>query len=258
MASMDNVPNPVTAALPVETAAAADSPNPKKKRAGAGQRAVKAADGDPSVEQITQAIKAEQTKIHDQESSMVKNEAAIVASKIAIGGKLVALKAAAKKAKQKWTVSVKATGLHERVARRLMSISNSAWAKSGPEGSDLFERLPTDDQKLVALAPLTRQQLDEILERHDLKHLDRNKVIDVVKESSGSNKPPKAVELEKTLVKAVNRFAAKVVKDIKDGPEALDQRARRQVLEALDASYQTVKQALEHHDAVPAQAAAAA
>jgi hypothetical protein len=107
-----------------------------------------------TIAKIVAQILADQEAILAEEASMSANEARIVQSKIAIGRQLLALKAAARQARKKLLECLAPTGYDGRVARRLMRVAKSAWAKNGPNGSVPHDQLPTDLHKLDALAGL--------------------------------------------------------------------------------------------------------
>jgi hypothetical protein len=211
-----------------------------------------------SVEEIGASIKAELEKIKAEEKLMVKNEAAILLNRVAVGVQLIDLKAAAKKDKKPWAEACKETGLHARVARRHMRVASSEWAKNGLNESDLSERLPTDLLKLELLAKLDGQQIRQLLKENDPKHLERSELIHIIKQVLNETKAPKTKPIAARIKERARRFTQQSLEDIArwkaDGP---DDTARKNCLDELSAMLGEVTSALRDEPAVSADDAPA-
>jgi hypothetical protein len=127
-------------------------------------------------------IRAEQSKID-------RNEGQIVASYVELGRLLLDMK---NRAKRTWTQQVQQIGYHPRAASRLQQLAKGWWtAIIGTNGSDLFDRLPPDPQKLEWLCRLTREQMQKLLNESDPKRASRKEVIATVKAMLGKATTPR-------------------------------------------------------------------
>jgi hypothetical protein len=199
-----------------------------------------------SIDQIVAIIREEEARVEAEEAKSASNEGRLVQAHIAIGCRFVQLKAAVKKVRGRWATRIAQLGYAPRVARRYLKLGQSWW---GGLNESVLNQLPRDLEKLDWLCRLSKEQLDQVLEKHNCKRLDRSEVVNIVKEMIGPHTNRKSCDPGTLLHNAVKRFFTKSVVDAEKWGEKQSQtKTCRRILQTLDNGYQELRKALSIED----------
>jgi hypothetical protein len=142
-----------------------------------------------------------------------------------------------------WLAKLRQLGFSPRVISRLMKAASVLAAPDGTVPAALLDRLPGDPLKLEALCALPRPEVEELVQQHDVRNLDRAEIAAEVRErqgktAHGEKKPLSPTDsIRKTWSQAVEGVLKKLEK-----VEAKEE--REQLIQFLDESLEDVKQSL--------------
>jgi hypothetical protein len=122
----------------------------------------------------------DEAEILAQGAALREKAALVVASKLRCARDLLNFEGKTKRARRWRKRFLRKIGLSEGTARRLLLIAESALCSPGLMASRIGERLPMDEAKLEALAPLRLEQLDAFLVENDVNRLSRRQVVELV------------------------------------------------------------------------------
>ena len=169
-------------------------PTDREPQKGAGGRAASCVSQTNDIARLLAEIRAEQRKID-------RNEGNVIASKITIGTRLAALKAASGRT---WGRQQTELGYNPRLASRLMKLAQGWGSEIGRIASDLLPKLPPDLNKLEWLCRLDAGQLRALLAGLDARKASRKEIVSKVRDALGEEPPP-AVDTSTAMAKSIDR-----------------------------------------------------